>query len=52
MIGLASLLNQPKRTSSIVTKLEGNLTVSLIIGSTRQGRFSEKQAHWILQQLS
>jgi len=34
-----------------VTKLEGNMTISIIIGSTRQGRFSEKPAQWILQQL-
>lgn len=26
-------------------------TISVIIGSTRQGRFSEKPAHWIHQQL-
>ena len=26
-------------------------TISVIIGSTRQGRFSEKPAHWIYQQL-
>src|ERR1700716_1762708 len=26
-------------------------TISVIIGSTRQGRFSEKPAHWILQHL-
>jgi NAD(P)H-dependent FMN reductase len=25
--------------------------ISIIVGSTRQGRFSEKPAHWILQQL-
>jgi NAD(P)H-dependent FMN reductase len=27
------------------------MTISVIVGSTRQGRFSEKPAHWILQQL-
>ena len=27
------------------------MTISVIIGSTRQGRFSEKPAQWILQQL-
>src|ERR1700680_4285158 len=27
------------------------ITISVIIGSTRQGRFSEKPAQWILQQL-
>jgi NAD(P)H-dependent FMN reductase len=26
-------------------------TISVIVGSTRQGRFSEKPAHWIYQQL-
>src|SRR5436190_11410121 len=26
-------------------------TISVIIGSTRQGRFSEKPAHWIVQHL-
>ena len=26
-------------------------TISVIVGSTRQGRFSEKPAQWILQQL-
>ena len=26
-------------------------TISVIVGSTRQGRFSEKPAHWILQHL-
>jgi hypothetical protein len=25
--------------------------ISVIVGSTRQGRFSEKPAHWILQHL-
>ena len=41
MIGLASL----------VTKRKDNMTIAVIIGSTRQGRFSEKPAQWILQQL-
>ena len=27
------------------------MTISVIIGSTRQGRFSEKLAQWILQEL-
>src|ERR1700746_4099913 len=27
------------------------MTISVIVGSTRQGRFSEKAAQWILQQL-
>src|ERR1043166_6334774 len=27
------------------------MTISVIIGSTRQGRFSEKPAQWILRQL-
>ena len=27
------------------------MTISVIIGSTRQGRFSEKPAHWILKEL-
>jgi NAD(P)H-dependent FMN reductase len=27
------------------------MTISVIVGSTRQGRFSEKPAQWILQQL-
>jgi len=27
------------------------MTISVIVGSTRQGRFSEKPAEWILQQL-
>ena len=27
------------------------ITISVIVGSTRQGRFSEKPAQWILQQL-
>lgn len=26
-------------------------TISVIVGSTRQGRFSDKPAHWILQHL-
>ena len=26
-------------------------TISVIVGSTRHGRFSEKPAHWILQHL-
>ena len=25
--------------------------ISVIVGSTRQGRFSEKPAHWVLQHL-
>ena len=28
------------------------MTISVIVGSTRQGRFSEKPAQWILQQLN
>jgi NAD(P)H-dependent FMN reductase len=27
------------------------MTISVIVGSTRQGRFSEKPAQWILQHL-
>jgi NAD(P)H-dependent FMN reductase len=27
------------------------MTISVIVGSTRQGRFSEKPAQWVLQQL-
>ena len=27
------------------------MTISIIIGSTRQGRFSEKPAQWILEEL-
>jgi NAD(P)H-dependent FMN reductase len=27
------------------------IAISVIVGSTRQGRFSEKPAQWILQQL-
>jgi NAD(P)H-dependent FMN reductase len=27
------------------------MKISVIVGSTRQGRFSEKPAQWILQQL-
>ena len=34
-----------------MTKPKDNITISVIIGSTRQGRFSEKPAQWILQQL-
>ena len=34
-----------------MTKLKGNMTISIIIGSTGQGRFSEKPARWILQEL-
>src|SRR5437762_6487948 len=30
---------------------KNRMTISVIIGSTRQGRFSEKPAQWILQQL-
>src|ERR1700719_4189462 len=34
------------------TNVEKNMTViSVIVGSTRQGRFSEKPAQWILQHL-
>src|SRR5246127_3019981 len=35
----------------MVTKRKDNMTISVIIGSTRQGRFSEKPAQWILHQL-
>ena len=34
-----------------MTKQKDNMIISIIIGSTRQGRFSEKPAQWILQQL-
>ena len=27
------------------------ITISVVVGSTRQGRFSEKPAQWILQHL-
>jgi NAD(P)H-dependent FMN reductase len=33
-----------------VTKQKDNMKISVIIGSTRQGRFSEKPAQWILHQ--
>ena len=35
-----------------MTERKDNMTISVIIGSTRQGRFSEKPAQWILQQLN
>src|SRR6202051_5047260 len=44
MIGLSGC-------SIIVTKRKDNMTIFVIVGSTRQGRFSEKPAQWILQQL-
>jgi hypothetical protein len=34
-----------------VTKAKEQITISVLIGSTRKGRFSEKPAHWILQEL-
>ena len=34
-----------------MTKRKDNMTISVIVGSTRQGRFSEKPAQWILHQL-
>ncbi len=34
-----------------MTKRKDNMTISVIIGSTRQGRFSERPAQWILQEL-
>ena len=34
-----------------MTKRKDNMIISVIVGSTRQGRFSEKPAQWILQQL-
>ena len=34
-----------------MTKRKDSKTISVIIGSTRRGRFSEKPAHWNLQEL-
>jgi NAD(P)H-dependent FMN reductase len=34
-----------------VNKEHDMITISVIVGSTRQGRFSEKPAQWILQHL-
>ena len=34
-----------------MTKQKDNMIISVIVGSTRQGRFSEKPAQWILHQL-
>ena len=50
MIGLASLLHRPKDWL-YCDKAKGQYEISVIIGSTRKGRFSEKPAQWILQQL-
>src|SRR6266852_1823227 len=38
-----------ERRNSIVTSLKGNMSISVIIDSTRQGRFSEEPAQWILR---
>ena len=35
----------------IVKERTNMMNISVIVGSTRQGRFSEKPAQWILQQL-
>jgi hypothetical protein len=32
---------------AIVKEQENMMTISVIVGSTRQGRFSEKPAQWI-----
>jgi NAD(P)H-dependent FMN reductase len=36
---------------AVVKEQENMMTISVIVGSTRQGRFSEKPAQWILDQL-
>jgi hypothetical protein len=36
---------------TIVKERNSMMTISVIVGSTRQGRFSEKPAQWILQQM-
>jgi NAD(P)H-dependent FMN reductase len=49
-MGLASLLPRPKEELDC-DKRKDSLAISAIIGSTRQGRFFEKPAQWIRQQL-
>src|SRR6478736_6585363 len=39
------------RSFSIASKEQNVIVVSVIVGSTRQGRFSEKPAQWILRHL-
>jgi NAD(P)H-dependent FMN reductase len=36
---------------AVVKEQENMMTISVIVGSTRQGRFSEKPAQWILEHL-
>ncbi len=45
----SQLHNASKET--IVKEQENMMRISVIIGTTRQGRFSEKPAQWILKQL-
>ena len=42
---------QPAPFLSANSKYESITVISVIVGSTREGRFSEKPAKWILQQL-
>jgi hypothetical protein len=39
------------RQTETIVKEQNMMTISVIVGSTRQVRFSEKPAQWILQQL-
>jgi NAD(P)H-dependent FMN reductase len=38
-------------TEPPITRIQSMTTISVIVGSTREGRFSEKPAQWLLQQL-
>lgn len=49
--GGASIPHEPAKTTRPSNKGKDMTTISVIVGSTRQGRFSEKPAQWILQHL-
>src|ERR1700733_5126174 len=48
---LSAGLLHSRAARTIVQEQNNMVTISVIVGSTRQGRFSEKPAQWILQRL-
>src|SRR5882672_6130249 len=48
---MGSVSNLVQVTVLYRSRRKSMTVISIIVGSTREGRFSEKPAHWILQQL-
>ena len=51
LVGEIRFPYQPTVFLSANTRIKNMTVISVIVGSTREGRFSEKPAKWILQHL-